>query len=527
MTGEETKSLALALDALEAVRAWPEHAPAWWRLTSCVDPFSPELKQQVVAQVSQLHCPTAQAQWFKHCALHRVTGEREHLVRKAALANQLPDVERWMGLVTLVWWDALAQATDRHSFRQWFVDTGVPELLGTVGRERVGRSQPRASREGVRRVAILAQQLGSGMHAGTALTFNLRAQLEGAGIETGVFASQEMSLPSMTGFTACAYSSNMDSVEPGTWQLRTPGQVSVTVADARFSVSSRWNTLEQLIDDFAPDVVLFVGFFSPLVWSLQRRYPVVGMSLHTLPPICPVDVWLAAEAQTAADLAWPGFAAPQAVHFPFRFWRSAASCGASRSQIGVPDEAVLLVTSGWRLNSEITPDWCDEVLRRLEAQPQLHWLVIGLGGGDNALFSRQHARLHVLPRQADLAGWIALSDIYLNPPRFGGGASVALAMELGVCVAALAGSDGGAKIGGLAARSQVDYFQRVDQWVADSGARKRDGALLKDKFRDELDLSGAVARNRLAEACLQAKRCFENRQAPSELASAICTDAQA
>ncbi len=514
MTPEETKQLDLAHDVLHTVKTWPEHAPAWWRLTGCIDGLGEELKARFLAQVHALQFASPQAQWFKHSALHYLSGNNEFLVRQAELAPGLPDPERWMTLVNLVWWNALSRASDRNAFRRMLLDAHLPQLLDSLGRGLARAPGGSVPRLGVKRVAIFAQHLSTGHHAATALTFDLRALLEGAGIDTRVFASQELSLPGMSGYSAGGWVSSLAPIDPATWQLRIPGQAAVTVADVRFSVSARWNSLERTITSYDPDVVLFVGFFSPLIWALRQRYPVLGMSLHTLPPLAPVDLWLAADPQPGARHDWPELARPATVHFPFRFWPTAVSI-ASRSEIGVRDDSVLLVTCGGRLEPETLAGWIDDVIGFLDEQPQVEWLLVGLAESQCGRFEQKHARIRVLPQRADLAGWIRLSDLYLNPPRVGGGASVAMAMELGVPVVSMAGGDGGDKIGALAVQSAGAYRQRLSEWVADTAKRTQAGEHLKAKFRDELDISSPAAARRLADACHQAQQCFGRRQLPN------------
>ena len=128
-------------------------------------------------------------------------------------------------------------------------------------------------------------------------------------------------------------------------------------------------------------------------------------------------------------------------------------------------------------------------------------------------FGQKHPRIRVLPQRTDLARWIALGDLYLNPPRMGGGASVAMAMEAGLAVVSLAGSDGGDKIGSLAIRDTGQYRPRIAEWIANGPVRAQAGAQLKSKFRNELDLSNPVAARELVQACLRAQQCFAQRQA--------------
>lgn len=520
MTPEQIQQLDLAHDLLHVVKAWPEHVPSWWQLTNCVAALDEEAKARFLVHLHELPLTSSQAQWFKLSALHFTTRDPQYLVRQAHLAPLLPDADRWMTLANLVWWHALSDAPDRNAFRQLFIDTGMVALLDGLGRGSARAPRAGIPARGLQRVAILAQQLSTGNHAATALTFNLRALLEGAGIATRVFASQELSLPAMMGHSAGGYVSNVAPMDPATWQLRVPGQVAVTAADVRFSASARWRSLEQAIDQYDPDLVLFVGFFSPLVWPLRHRYPVLGMSIHALPPLAPVDLWLSAGPRPDASLDWPGLPRPAARHFPFRFW-PADFPPASRSEIGVRSDAVLLVTCGARLEPEGLASWIDAVTGFLDEQPRVDWLVVGLDPSQAARVERRHARIRVLPQRTDLARWIALGDLYLNPPRVGGGASVAMAMASGVPVVSMAQSDGGDKIGSLAVQSADDYRRRMVEWVTDRSGRAQAGAHLKAKFRAELDLSSPAAAQGLVQACHLARQCFEQRQVPAQASTRV------
>ncbi|MEO8653552.1 MAG: hypothetical protein ABI409_05455 [Ramlibacter sp.] len=263
MTPEQIQQLDLAHDLLHTVKAWPEHVPSWWQLTSCVAALDDKAREGFLVHLRDLPLAGSQAQWYKLSALHCATRDPHYLVRQAQLAPALPDADRWMALANLVWWHALSDAPDRLAFRQLFIDTGVVALLDGLGRGLARTPRLGIPLRSVQRVAIFAQHLSTGSHAATALTFNLRALLEGAGIGTRVFASQELSLPAMRGHSAGGLVSNVAPMDPATWDLRMPGQVAVTAADVRFSALARWRSLEQSIERYDPDAVLFVGFFSP------------------------------------------------------------------------------------------------------------------------------------------------------------------------------------------------------------------------------------------------------------------------
>jgi hypothetical protein len=509
MTPDGSKYLALALDALQAVQEWPEHAPSWWRLTSCGIHAGAD-KAKVADAVPRLEPRSPQARWFRHSALYTLTGGQEHLVQMAGMGAELAGNDRWMAFALLGWWEGLSLAGDRAALRKLFLDCGLAGVLGRVGEQLPVAAQVRAQPREVRRVAILAQHLSTGAHAGTAITFNLRAVLESAGVQTGVYSPQELSLPEMRGYSAFAHTADVPAPQPASWKLRIPGKASVMYSDPRFSIGARWGSIARQIAAFKPDLVMFVGLWSPLVWALRESFPVVGMSLHAMPPIAPVDVWLAA--QPDGQQHWPGLPAPENFSFPFRFWPSHPGDTASRSAIDVPQDAVLMVSTGHRLSVEMPAAWCAEMVALLDRYPGAYWLLIGLQPDHHKRHLALHARIRVLPSQDDFAGWLRLCDVYVNPPRVGGGASVAMAMELGMAVASLAGSDGGDKIGPMAAASPQAFRAKLEQWLADAALRKRAGEALRQAFSAELDLSGEQASRQLLQACKLAQRRFQQRQ---------------
>lgn len=506
--------IALAHDALQMVSRCPEHAPAWWRLIERLKSLPQAHLAGMAPLVDQLEAGTAQAVWLKHSALWRLSGDAAHLACMARVAPQLPDPDRWMALAILVWDHALTRAHDRAAFRQLFVDARQAELLGMLGQGLPRAKQPGhpgATRNGLQRVAIVVPHLSVALHAGTSLAFDLRAALEGMGVGTHVFAAQELALPTMSSYFAGRDDSLVTPARPSTWRLRTPGAAQVTLANAEFSLGNRWSDLLHGIARHDPDVVLFVGFSSPLVWALQPDYPVVGMSLHTVPPLAPVDVWLAADPRAREEIFWPGLPAPQVTHFPYRFWPAQPAGAAARDTLGVPRDAVLLASSGYRLLTETPPAWMQQLLGFLDEHPRVHWLLVGVAAELHDAVTARHPRLHCLPHQDDLAGCLRMADIYLNPPRMGGGASVALAMDLGLPVLSLRGSDGGDKVGSMAVDDTNGYMQRLAEWAADAELRRQAGAELQRRFRDELDISRPEASQRLIQACHQAIACFERR----------------
>ena len=229
-----------------------------------------------------------------------------------------------------------------------------------------------------------------------------------------------------------------------------------------------------------------------------------------MPPIAPVDVWLSADPKGDAA-PWPDLPTPQLAHYPFRFWPKANALPVDRKQWQIPASSVILITTGSRLDTEMPAWWVDRMLVFLEAHKDVHWLLVGIPEGWQHSSLSVHSRVLGITKQLMLETWLAACDIYVNPPRLGGGATVAMAMEQGLAVLSLAGSDGGDKLGPWAAASVDTYFDQLSDWVGNSTLRQQVGIALKARFDERLDVSSTNAQNGLIEACRAAMASFNLR----------------
>jgi glycosyltransferase involved in cell wall biosynthesis len=270
-----------------------------------------------------------------------------------------------------------------------------------------------------------------------------------------------------------------------------PGTFQVVTANDIWPLEGRWQSIAAKIVDFAPDVVLFVGFFSPLLAWAWKHYPVVGLSLHTLPPLGPVDVWLQQfEAGETLPAPWEGL--PPPVPFPYAFRLALPSAGtASLARLNLPPDALIMVTVGYRLSREIRPEWAAQVLARLEAHPRWVWLLVGDSKAPPCLPSG-HPRIRVLDHQDRIDELLQQCSLYLNPSRMGGGFSIMNAIARGVPVVSLGGSDGGDKLGPWSVATGEDYWRRVDELMADETARFRCGHELSRRFDRLYNLRSAT-----------------------------------
>jgi hypothetical protein len=100
-----------------------------------------------------------------------------------------------------------------------------------------------------------------------------------------------------------------------------------------------------------------------------------------------------------------------------------------------------------------------------------------------------HPRVRTLGFREDFGAVLLACDLYLNPPRMGGGQSVAAAMAHALPALSLASSDGGDKAGPWAAPDEASYFATLGRWTRDAAERRKAGEGQRTRYRKEFDLA--------------------------------------
>ncbi|MBA5688557.1 glycosyltransferase [Rugamonas apoptosis] len=515
------ENTGLLEDALEQVLRNATAVHCWHRLR----PFylAATAQQQLEARAILLRRMESDplSRFMRATFLADVSGDFTFRHQAAALlAMPLCDPDRIAAHLVVAWFEILARQPDRTGFADALRGAGFPALLRRSGAclaaDGLAAAAPRAVSQ-VRKVAIVAPQLSGYSHAPTGLALAHGALLQEQGVAVELFSAQELHIASMPQLIACGNDTNFLPPDPAGWQANQPQALTIHLADQRLSLLRRWRGVADRLNRFDPDLVLFVGLYSPLVDVLYRSRPVVALSVQSVAPVVSADVWLAADpAQAAAaGASWqPEFAAAAPWHYPYRIPPGAALPPLSRAGLDLPDTALVLVSVGYRLREEVGGDWAAHMVDLLAARPDVVWLLVGCGDPLPAsLQGLPPGRVRVLPHQANLDGVLACCDIYLNPPRMGGGFSVAQAMAAGLPVLSLGGSDGGDKVGRYAQCDSDSYFATLRHWLDDAGARAERGAVMRTLFRNTLDLRQAGAS--LMGACQAALASFQRRTTPA------------
>lgn len=476
----------------DVARAWTRHLhrfasePGAWMDAGEAGLAADELSA-LVGGVAALALPDARAALFRDVFVHLHSGDAEALRRAGRAVALTGEIERLHAFLVMVWGLATTNAQDRALFRMRFEQAGFPEL-GERSAQALADTLPAPAREPgtPRRVAVLAQHLSIFAHAGTRLALEHAVLLRAAGCEVRVFSAQELTNVGIPGWLGCPRQVVLAPPSPATWKpVSASGTFQVSAAPESWPMPGRWRRTAAEIAAFAPDEVLFVGFFSPLLAWAYRHFPVVGLSVHTLPPLGPVDVWLHQYEDSPLPVPWAGVVAPEPFAYAHRLALPAPQA-LSLANLGLPPGAHLAVSVGYRLSKEIGGDFAAAMLARLAQNPRWVWLLVGDAQAPPGI-PAEHPQVRVLPHQEHIDALLAQCHLYVNPPRMGGGFSVMNAMARGLAAVSLPGSDGGDKLGPQAVAA-AQYWPRVDALLADDDARAQCGRELAQRFRALYDL---------------------------------------
>ena len=502
--------MTLLLDALDRTLLEPQCARRWHGLVTawaaCLDPAA---RRSVVDILEHLPGGDPRADILRLTFLARASGnaqfENDACARVLALTPVDPD--RLASFMAYQWLSALQHLEGRAAFVAALSAGRVPEMAMRLMQSASGTLPPdflpRAPDE-IRRVAIVVPYVGNQFHTPSVMAVEQCAVLAREGLQVQLYSAQELMPPDAALFRGDGRELALPPLNAQAWASLLPDGVRMTISDSRFGLPGRWRKLMPALAGFDPDVVLLVGLYSPLAAALHTIRPLVAMSVNTVPPIAPADIWLTADTALECREAWGEiFAPPLPVYHPWRVKRSRKQWPVTRAELGLSETAVIWITAGFRLEHEIKPEWASRMLRLMSRHPDVVWLVIGGEGRlPPALQQAPPARVRTLATRKDLSGILRICDIYVNPPRMGGGLSVAEAMAEGMAVVSLAGSDGGDKLGEQALPDLDACMERLAALTENPGLRAETGQALRRRFDELFDIEASGPA--LLAACRQA-----------------------
>ncbi len=493
----------LLSDAIERILANPSSEQAWHRFESLYVKPPAERHSEAVALFAAPILDKGLPGFLRATLLARLPGGAGHLERAAELllANSPVDPDRICAFLLFAWGHLLAANASHADFIAGITSARFAALSQRAvhALQHQMPALPQRPVTFVKRVALLTSHLGGLGHTPTRMVLDQFTVLHALGYEVELFSAQEQMPPDMNSYLGANCSSFTGPIDASQWSaylnIGTPFSLDVHASDTRFSMLQRWRALRQQIATFDPDLIFFVGLYEPMLLPLYQERPVLALGTHAFAPVVPADAWLCADAAHTGltERHWGlGLPASYACDHPCRIRETSRAGGVDRAGLDLPADKLILISVGARLPAEIVGPWAQAMLHVLAQQPNIVWLLVG-GGGDMpaALADAAPGSVMTLAHQDDIGSVLAASDIYVNPPRIGGGFSVAEAMAASLPVVALRGADGGNKLGEMAAVSEDDYFLKLQALLENEASRKSTGAQLRTVFEQTLSLANS------------------------------------
>lgn len=507
----------LLQDRLSVVMMAPEAAHAWHRLYHASQQVDAAAVSRLLQQVRTGGMDSGLAGVLAGTFLHALTDQPSDLAMAAdAFAGAHLPLDAGLAILHTVYAMALRRGASDQAFLELLTRTGFLTVTRTMA-ARLHHSRSggpvvhkvkRSSHEALK-LAVVAPSLSTTFHAPSTMALQHARLLAASGCRVSLFGAQEFQMLDMGQWLGVPRVMNLDHPEPGQWS-QAGFDLPVVLAPKQLLCEGRWRHVLRRIDAFEPDAVFFIGPYSPLLEVLYTRYPVLGLGTNALAPVGPVDLWLAPKSKGPEEITTspepngcPSDLGPEGtgggVVFPIghvsaytqRFAFEDGGPALERQALQLPNDACVWVTVGTRLHTELTHSWVSRVREALNQHPQARWLLVGQGADQLQGLGLDHPQIVIRPFERQIGQLFKACNLYLNPPRRGGGHSVACAMFHGLPVLSTQEGDGGDKVGCWGVVDEAAYFEQLSRLCREPQALRTLGKSMRERFQEVLDMSGA------------------------------------
>ncbi|HYH19067.1 MAG TPA: glycosyltransferase [Azospirillum sp.] len=368
------------------------------------------------------------------------------------------------------------------------------------------RMMPAEPRDAVRRVALVTNQMLGDGHQPTLDAFDYARRLQDDfGREVLVVNANAMATTGEIGFVP-AFAYNVTDEYRGLQTIEARGaRIRMASFPQRPFDQGKVLAIVDEVERFDPDAVVAFGASNVIADLFAATRPVVCLPTSSGLPHTLAHLVLAYDgADDAAG--WP---ADLRERFrPFNFgWHLPPTGGTpSRGAYGLPADGALFVVVGNRLDHEVDAAFLGLVDGVLDRLPDAH---VAFAGGVEQLPGRVEglrnaARARCLGHVDDIRALYRVATAALNPPRQGGGGSIAFALAEGLPVVTLAVGDGARVAGPVFTVADVAGFTgRCVALAGDEAFRRDQAEAARGRFAGIGDRHRSV--EHLLACCLEAQ----------------------
>lgn len=240
-----------------------------------------------------------------------------------------------------------------------------------------------------------------------------------------------------------------------------------------------------------PDLVLSFGTLCPVSDLCRDLLDVVSIPYGSYLPLTE-PTWLAlprplSPHETPA-LAVGGLTPERVIRIEYSYAPPPVVTVRDKAALGLGHDTILTLIIGLRLAREVTPDFAAALDAAVQAEPRLFFLFVGtmdnyadLVAPHPALVARSRAHGH----EPDVMGLLAAADLYINPPRGGGGTSAAYALSCGIPAYTLNQGDVGVVSGPtFHLSSYADFAPAAARYTDDPDLRRDLQEKARTRFED-------------------------------------------
>lgn len=167
-----------------------------------------------------------------------------------------------------------------------------------------------------------------------------------------------------------------------------------------------------------------------------------------------------------------------------------------REEWGLTELDLSIVIVGNRLVEDLSVDFLEGLDSLLARKPQIKILIVGdIERSHFQSFNTLSENIIFMGYQNDLSALYSICDIYLNPPRIGGGTSAAYALYEGVPVISYPIGDVSHVLGGANLINSLEELDNyIDHWTISEEFRLQERKKAKDRAGEIFDPNAVFAR---------------------------------